>query len=267
VAAVNRTARWLRRAGVSCGRLPRWARAALRAGCGLLLAGTIGVALLLAVTPSAGSAAARTRQWIASHRAGPPLTALPERITAAVLAVEDHRFYQHPGVDPLALARVGRGVLTGQDEGGSTIEVQLAKLLYTGGRRGLLDQAEQATLAVKLDRAFSKTQILLMYLNSEYFGHGFYGITAAARGYFHTAPQDLTWGQAALLAGLLKAPSYDDPLRHPDRALARRRHVLDRLHAVGVLTAAQAAATDRTDLQLARPVSAEPIPPVDPAHP
>ena len=227
------------------------ARLARHAGTVLIAAVLVGVATLVVVTPSAGSAESRTRDWISAHHAGPPLTALPSRVATAVIAAEDHRFYQHHGIDTPALARAAGGVLTGRDAGGSTIEIQLAKLLYTGGRHRLSDQVEQATLAVKLDRAYTKNEILLMYLDSEYFGHGFYGVTAAARGYFGAAPQDLTWGQAALVAGLLKAPSYDDPLRHPDRALARRSEVVDRLRAVGVLTAAQAFATDRTTLQLA----------------
>lgn len=226
----------------------RWS---LRAGAGLILAVLFAAAALLLVTPSAGSAERRARDWIAAHHAGPRLAAPPFRVTTAILATEDHRFFQHHGLDAAALGRAAGGVLMGRDAGGSTIEVQLAKLLYTGGRRGLPDQAEQAAVAVKLDRVYSKTQILLMYLDTEYFGHGFYGVTAAACGYFGTAPADLTWGQAALLAGLLKSPTYDDPLRYPGHALARRGEVVDRLRAVGVLTAAEATETGRSPLQLA----------------
>lgn len=233
----------------------RVVRLVLRAGAVAGVAGVLALALLLALTPSAGTAATRTRQWIAAHGAGVPLTVLPQRVAAAVLAVEDHRFRRHPGIDVLALGRVARGLLTGNDEGGSTIEVQLAKLLYTGGHDNLPDQIEQAAVAVKLDRCYTKTQILLMYLNSEYFGHGFYGVAAASRGYFAVDPQDLSWAQAALLAGLLKAPTYDDPFRHPRQALARRAHVLQRLQAVGALTAAQVAAAGQSGLQLTAPAA------------
>ncbi|MEV6849206.1 biosynthetic peptidoglycan transglycosylase [Actinoplanes sp. NPDC051411] len=230
-------------------------RLAGRVAAGALAAVLLGAVTLMTMTPSAGSAEIRAQDWIADHHtAGPPLAELPSRLAVAVLATEDTRFYQHRGLDPQALARAAAGAFEGRDAGGSTIEVQLAKLLYTGGRRSPLDQAEQAALAIKLDRAYPKTEILLMYLNAEYFGHGYYGAGAAAHGYFDVAAQDLTWGQAALLAGLLKAPSYDDPLCHPDRALARRGEVVGRLQAVGALTAEQATLTDRTPLQLADPV-------------
>lgn len=229
----------------------RWTRLIVRAGLALLLVAAVGATLLLALTPSAGSAQARARAWLAAHHAGPPLTTPPARIAAALIAAEDHRFFQHQGIDVVALARAAGGLVTGRDTGGSTIEVQLAKLLYTGGRDGLVDQTEQAALAVKLDVAYTKTQILLMYLNSEYFGHGFYGVTAAAHGYFHTDPQQVSWAQAAMLVGLLKAPSYDDPVLHPARALARRAEVVDRLRANGVLTAGEAAAVNATPLGLA----------------
>jgi penicillin-binding protein 1A len=223
-----------------------------------------GAAALFALTPSADGAAGRAQAWIASHGDDKPLTVPPPRISAAVLAVEDHRFYHHQGLDPAAMARAFGGALAGHDSGGSTIEMQLAKLLYTNGGHGLTDQTEQAALAIKLDRAYTKTEILLMYLNCEYFGHGFYGVIAASRGYFHTDPQELAWGQAALLAGLLKAPTDDDPLRHPERALARRQQVLLRLEAVGTLTSEQAAAANATGLQLA--TSAGSGEPVQPAH-
>jgi penicillin-binding protein 1A len=167
-----------------------------------------------------------------------------------VLAVEDHRFNHHFGIDVLALGRAGVGVVTGSDQGGSTIEVQLGKLLYTGGRRDLRAQAEQAALAIKLDWTYSKSQILLMYLNSEYFGHGFYGIAAASHGYFGRGPDQLDWSQAALLAGLLKAPSDYDPLLHPQESLRRRAHVLQRLRAVGALTGSQLAQAESTGLEL-----------------
>jgi hypothetical protein len=254
--SLRRTSRWSRASGPLLRRArpgdrqSRRTGLTIRAGLGLVLVLALGAALLLALTPSADSAAARTRDWMAAHRAGPPLTTPPARIVATLIATEDHRFYQHHGLDLLAVGRAAGGLVTGRDTGGSTIEVQLAKLLYTGGRDGLADQIEQAAVAVKLDLTYTKTQILLMYLNSEYFGHGFYGVNAAARGYFDIAPQDVTWGQAAMLVGLLKAPSYDDPFRHPDRALGRRGEVVDRLLKVGVLTAAQATAIKGTPLQL-----------------
>jgi membrane peptidoglycan carboxypeptidase len=121
-------------------------RVRLAAGSALALLVVVGlaVATLFTLTPSADSAAARAGAWIAGHRAGPPLAVLPARVAAAVIATEDHNFYQHHGLDVYGLGRAARGWLFGQDAGGSTIEVQLAKLLYTGTRPGHLDQAEQA---------------------------------------------------------------------------------------------------------------------------
>src|SRR6201999_1546919 len=96
-------------------------------------------------------------------------------------------------------------------------------------------------LAFALEHRYSKAQILGMYLNAVYFGHGFWGVAAASRGYFSTTPDRLSWGEAALLAGLPQAPSADDPILHASRARARQREVLHQLAAEHVLTATQAA--------------------------
>jgi penicillin-binding protein 1A len=194
-----------------------------------------------ALTPSAGDAPDRVRALAAAHNANPLATTLPERVAAAVLAVEDHRFYRHHGLDIFALPRAVWGGVSGDDRGGSTIEVQLAKWLYTGGQRDHLSQAEQVVLAYKLDLAYAKSQVLLMYLNTVYFGHGKYGVEAASRGYFGRSPDQLDWAQAALLAGLLKAPGSYDPRDHPAAALERRDYALERLAEVGAITAAERA--------------------------
>lgn len=205
------------------------------------LAVAAALGLVWTLTPSAGDAPERVRALASVHNAYPLATALPERVASAVLAVEDHRFYQHRGVDTYALPRAVRGVVTGDDEGGSTIEVQLAKWLYTGGQRDHLSQAEQVVLAYKLDRAYPKSQVLLMYLNTVYFGHGLYGVEAASRGYFGRSPDQLDWAQAALLAALLKAPGFYDPRDHPAAARERRDYALARLADVGTITAAERA--------------------------
>jgi penicillin-binding protein 1A len=194
-----------------------------------------------ALTPSASDAPDRVRALAALHHADPLATVLPDRVAAAVLAVEDHRFYGHHGLDTYALPRAVWGGVSGDDRGGSTIEVQLAKWLYTGGHRDHLSQAQQVVLAYKLDLAYSKSQVLLMYLNTVYFGHGLYGVQAASRGYFGRSPDQLDWAQAALLAGLLKAPGSYDPRDHPATARERRDYALSRLADVGTITAAERA--------------------------
>ncbi len=215
---------------------------------GIALAGVLGVGAVLVATPSVGDAPERAAALAAAHGSGPLLTDLPDRITAAVLAVEDHRFYLHDGLDPLALPRVARSAVTGTDRGGATIEAQLAKWLYTDGRRTPGAQAEQVVLAYKLDAVYPKSRILLMYLNTVYFGHGYYGVVAACRGYFGLAPDRVDWSRAALLAGLLQAPDAYDPHNHPAAALGRRHAALLRLVSVGAISPAQATEADGAPL-------------------
>ena len=126
------------------------------------------------------------------------------------------------------------------DQGGSTLYQQLAKILYVPGRSGTLAKAEQILLGVKLALSYPKAEILQMYSSVAYFGHGYYGLQAASCGYFAVPPAALTWSQAALLAGLVQAPTADDPLTHLTVARAREAHVLGRLAAMGKLTQAQA---------------------------
>lgn len=201
-----------------------------------------GIALLtLAVTPSAESAPARVQALLAGHGAPSDQGRIPARVGAALLATEDSRYRSDGAIDPQGTARAVWGVVTrNPNEGGATIEVQLAKMLYTPKHTDPISLAEQVTMAFKLDHDFSKTRILAMYLDAAYFGDGAYGVTQAARHYFGVDPDQLTWGQAALLAGLVQAPSRYDPHGHLEAALTRRDHVLARLVAVGTLTRSQA---------------------------
>ncbi len=211
------------------------------------------VAVLWPMTPSVADAGARVGTILAAH-GGTPLTALPapDRVGQALIATEDSRFRSTPGVDPVALARIAWSALRGTgDTGGAGLAQQLAKNLYQPAGSGVWSEVQQVELALKLEATYSKDDVLRMYLSAVYYGHGFYGVTQAARGYFGVSPSRLSWGQAALLAGVVQAPSDDDPLRHPDRAAARQHHVLRRLVATGVLTAAQADAIAARGLQLA----------------
>ena len=101
------------------------------------------------------------------------------------------------------------------DQGGSTIDQQLAKNLYTGGHSGFTQVLEQLALAVKLNQTYSRPEILRMYAEIAYYGHGYYGLEAASCGYFGRPPDQLTLVQAAMLAGVVNAPTYDDPLDYP----------------------------------------------------
>jgi penicillin-binding protein 1A len=210
----------------------------------LLVAVVVLVAVLLGggwvLTPSVDDAPQRVSAFLAAHDAPALSGAVPGRLAEALVATEDSRFRSNPGVDPLSLLRAPWTLVTGQDPGGATLEQQLAKNLYENGDNTGLQKGAELVLALKLDASFSKDEILRLYLDDGYYGHGFYGLTAATEGYFGVAPGRLTEAQASLLAGLFQAPSAYDPLVHPDAARARQAHVLDRLVAVGALTRAQA---------------------------
>jgi membrane peptidoglycan carboxypeptidase len=162
----------------------------------------------------------------------------PRRLVAAVVSVEDEHFGDNVAVN--VLSGVGRAALAavdgGADPGGSTIEQQLARQLYPGG-----STLQDIGLGVKLALSYDKAQIMRMYLNVGYYGHGFWGVAEAAKGYFATTPARLSWAEAAMLGGLLQAPSDYDPLAHYALARARERHVLAQLVVNGHLTPRQAA--------------------------
>jgi hypothetical protein len=213
---------------------------------------------LLLVLPGVGDAPSVAQALDRAHHTGYPGPALPPRMAASLVATEDHRFYSEPGIDPAAIGRVILGRFTkGPDQGGATLYQQLARMLYVGGQSGMLAEAEQILLGIKLDLNYSKAQILRMYAGVAYFGHGYYGLAAASCGYFAEQPAELSWGQAAMLAGLVQAPSADDPYSHFANARAREAHVLVRLIAMRQLTPAQATQAYWLPVYLARGVSAD----------
>jgi membrane peptidoglycan carboxypeptidase len=200
----------------------------------------VATTLLYLCTPSAGQATSLAAAQASEHHIAYPGPPVPQNFAEALVATEDHRFYTDPGLDPLALFRVAASWLTGHtDGGGSTIDQQLAKNLYTSGNSSFPQIVEQVVLAVKLNHAYSRAEILRLYAEIAYYGHGYYGLQAASCGYFGVPPAQLSVVQAAMLAGAVNAPTYDDPLVYPARARARLVHVIDRMAAVGYLTAAQ----------------------------
>ena len=167
---------------------------------------------------------------------------MPPTLKEAVLATEDARFYSHFGVDPIGIARAiyqnfRRGRIV---EGGSTITQQLAKVLFLTPDRSLDRKLKEAVLAVELERRYSKDRILEMYLNQIYFGHGAFGVEAAARTFFGKGVSELTPAECVLLAGLPKAPSTYSPFDHSEASLRRRSVVLARMVDSGMLKPAQA---------------------------
>ena len=211
----------------------------------------VAVGLLFLLTPSAGQATALARAQARDRHITYPGPPVPVYFAQALIATEDHRFYTDPGVDPLAMGRVVISWITGrEDQGGSTIDQQLAKNLYTGGHGGFTEDLEQLAVAVKLNQTYSRPQILRMYAEVAYYGHGFYGLEQASCGYFGHQAKDLTVVQGAMLAGVVNAPSVDDPINDPANARARLEHVIARMVAVGYLSEAQAQQALRTPLGL-----------------
>lgn len=209
----------------------------------LLLACALAFGLLLLITPSTSNAPQLAKAIDQRHGAPYPGVVVPYRFATALEATEDHRFASEPGIDPFAVARVSYSYLSGHgDEGGATLYQQLAKMLYTPGRSGLVAKTEQLALAVKLKYGFSGAEILRLYADVAYFGHGFYGLEEASCGYFGARPDRMSWPQAALLAGLVQAPTTDDPIDHPAAGLAREEHVIGRLVTVGAISQAEARA-------------------------
>jgi penicillin-binding protein 1A len=169
---------------------------------------------------------------------------LPEHLIHAVLAIEDRRFYSHPGVDLIGVARAAWVNLRAGTvvEGGSTITQQLAKNLFLTPDRTLGRKIQEMLLALWLEWSYSKDEILTAYLNRVYLGAGTYGVDAAARTYFDISARDLNLRQAAMIAGLLRAPSRLSPTSNPDGANARADVVLDAMVAAGFITRAEIAA-------------------------
>jgi penicillin-binding protein 1A len=207
---------------------------------GLLLVLAVLAGALWVITPSAADATALAATQARERGIGYPGPDAPANFTRPLIATEDHRFYSEPGVDPLAVARVAQDWVTGGAfQGGATIEQQLAKLLYTPGEDGFDAEVKQVVLAFKLNLAYSKQQILNLYAEANYYGHGYYGLQAASCGYFGHPAKDLTVTQGAMLAGVVNAPSVDDPIDDPGSARTRLEHVIARMVAVGDLTKAQ----------------------------
>ena len=200
---------------------------------------TVVSAVLWVVSPGVGDARARTDALLAEHGGRSIGAQVPGKVAAALIATEDTRFYSHSGLDLRGAARGAVSLSRGGALGGATINAQLAKLLYTHNESGFRSSTEEVVLAVKLDQAYTKRQILTMYFDAAYFGHGAYGLASASRIYFGVSPSQLTWAQSTMLAGLVNAPSAYDPTAHLGLARSRQQHVIHRLVSTKVLTRSQ----------------------------
>ncbi|MBF0176266.1 MAG: PBP1A family penicillin-binding protein [Magnetococcales bacterium] len=184
-----------------------------------------------------------------------PSGEVPQMLIQAFLAIEDSRFYLHPGVDPVGFARaIVANLKSGRvTQGASTITQQVAKTFLLSSERTLKRKVKEILLALRIEERFSKNEILELYVNQIYLGAGAYGVGAAARIYFDRDVSELDLGQMALLAGLPKAPSSLDPWRHPEASRARQKLVLNRMVELGMVTAEQAKEASEKSFGLARP--------------
>ena len=166
---------------------------------------------------------------------------LPPMVVNAILATEDDRFFEHPGVDYQGLLRAAMELIrTGEKrQGGSTITMQVARNFFLSSEKTYLRKLTEIFLALKIERHLSKQEILELYLNKIYFGHRAYGIAAAAQVYYGVTINELTVPQIAMIAGLPKAPSSNNPVSNPERALERRNYVLGRMYVLGFIDAEQ----------------------------
>jgi monofunctional glycosyltransferase len=225
--AKSRARRYLKRAGITL--------------AVLIVIAAVGVGFLWVDTPSAGDATQLAQAQAAQHGIAYPGPPVPANFARPLIATEDKRFYSEPGVDVLAVGRVAWSEVTGgSDQGGATLEQQLAKLLYTPVQTGFDAELKQVVLAFKIDSSYSKQQILALYAEVAYYGHGYYGLQQASCGYFGHPAAELTVTQGAMLAGVVNAPSLDDPIADPVSARQRLEHVISRMVAVGDLTTSQA---------------------------
>lgn len=188
---------------------------------------------------------------------GPALTPdnLPRLLKDAVISIEDQRFYDHGGIDLRGLLRAAfRNAVAGRArEGGSTITQQLARLLYLSQERSLARKGQELLIALWLEHQLSKDQIIARYLSSAYFGAGAWGADAAAMRYFGKEPSMLTLAEAAMLAGLVQAPSHLAPTRNLDGARRRAETVLDAMVHAGRLTTEEAASARVSPAELRAP--------------
>ncbi|HUR23279.1 MAG TPA: transglycosylase domain-containing protein, partial [Acidimicrobiales bacterium] len=169
------------------------------------------------------------------------LDKVPKHVITAVLDAEDERYFEHGAIDLRSMTRALVSNLEAGEisEGGSTITQQLVKTALLNPKQDVNRKLQEASLAIRLERQMTKTEILERYLNTVYFGNGAYGLQAAAERYYQTDVDKLTLGQAVLLAGLIRNPVYADPYNNPEDARGRRDVIIDRMGQLGDITPEQ----------------------------
>ena len=181
-----------------------------------------------------------------------PLSNMPSMLKDAFISAEDARFYKHKGIDILSIVRaflknIEAGAIV---QGGSTITQQVTKSFFLTPEKSYVRKIKEAILAYRIDKKFTKDEILFLYLNQIYLGHGAYGVEAASENYFGKSAQELILAECALLAGLPQAPSRYSPFRHPERAKQRQIYALNRMVTEGYITNIQATEAINKELDI-----------------
>lgn len=184
-----------------------------------------------------------------------PLDSMPKNMINAIIAVEDSRFWKHKGIDYIAIARaVVKDVIHASlKEGGSTLTQQLAKVVFLSSEKTLKRKLMEASLAVKIEKNLSKREILELYLNKVYFGHGAYGVEMASKIYFGKSVRQLNLAEASLIAGLVKAPTLYSPFNDLSKAKDRQATVLARMEEEGYIKKSEREAASAQPLYLSSP--------------
>jgi penicillin-binding protein 1A len=186
-----------------------------------------------------------------------PIAEVPDAMKQAILAAEDERFYQHSGVDSLGILRAAYSNLVsgGKRQGASTITMQVARNFFLSSEKTLTRKLYEALLSFKIENNFSKDEILELYINQIYLGQRAYGFAAAAQIYFGKTLQEISVAEAAMLAGLPKAPSSYNPVANPKRARLRQLYVLRRMHELNYITTEQFEAAKIEPLHVKRDIN------------
>lgn len=262
-------------ASAATGSRPAWQVWALRImlwGGGTLLAGALSVAMLLAVALSVAYPNLPDISDLSDYRPKLPLRVfsadgvllgefgeerrnltpikdIPKVMKEAVLAIEDARFYSHGGVDYLGVIRAGlANVGRLKSQGASTITMQVARNVYLSSEKTYTRKIYEILLTFKLEHLLSKDQILEIYMNQIFLGNRAYGFAAASEAYFGKPLKDISIAEAAMLAGLPKAPSAYNPISNPRRARSRQLYIIERMEENGFITSAQAEAAKKEEL-------------------
>ena len=181
-------------------------------------------------------------QEIRTQKSYTKISNIPDIYKDAVIAVEDHRYYDHKGIDIIAIGRALLNDIRAREliEGGSTITQQLAKNMYFTQDKTLTRKIAEVFMAKKIESNYNKEEILELYVNYIYYGSGYYDIKSASLGYFDKEPQDLTEGESIMLAGIPNAPSVYNPKVSPRLARERQKQVIDKMIKYGKLSEGKA---------------------------